>query len=267
MTDLLALVATQQPRLAFALASFAGAMRNRMTGRWPAVREVETLFPDLSHRRAVRVAAAIGALDERNDVFVRCVRRGDIDRVRPSVAIPEALRRIDGPCILGTFHVGAFQTIGVMLEALGKPVLAFRDGILFTPRPPVELQSTKGSAQKRTASFIKAVDYLNRGGLVLMALDAAPAATIATECLNRPFLLARGAFALSRMTAAPIVPLAVRWARKGTEVVVGDPLQGDADNYEQALAAAAARWLDRYLRESPSELGLGLLRELLYRSV
>ena len=269
LTRLLALLAARQPRLALALASTAGALRNRMTDRWPAVSEVELLFPHVPPREAVGIAAAIGALEERNDVFVRCVKRSGMERVRPTAVLPDALLNIEGPCILGTFHVGALHTVGVTLEALRKPVLAFRDGLLFIPRAPVALLSSKGGEQRRAAAFVRALGHLRQGGIVLMALDTAPEVAIETECLGHPLALARGPFVLARMTGAPIVPLAVQWVRRGTRVVLGDALASevatDAALFESRLASAASLWLEHYLLDAPSEISLGLLRELLYR--
>jgi hypothetical protein len=254
LTDLLARLAAHHPRPAFRLASLLGAMRNRVTRRWPAASEAAAVLPRGS-------AAGIAALAERNEVLVRCVRRSGIEPIRPLVSVPDALRDLRGPCILGTFHVGALHAVGVALEAIGRPVLAFRDGLLYTPRPPVEVQTTAGDEQQRAAAFVRALESLRRGELVLLALDVVPGAAIAAECLGRPLALARGAFALARMTGAPIVPLAMRWEGGEVGVVLGAPLIGQD---ELALAGAAARWLDRYLRQSPSELTLELLRNLLY---
>ena len=272
LTAILACLAARHPRLAFTLASSAGAVRNRITSRWPAGDEVRALFPELSHRRAVRIAAAIGALEERNDVLIRSVRRDGIGSVRPLVAVSGALRSLEAPCILVTFHVGAIHITSVALEALDKPVLAFRHGAFFTPRPPIVMESTEGSEQQRAAAFITARQYLKLGRFVVMALDAAPGATIVTECLGRPLALARGAFALAGMTRAPIVPITVRWTRQGAQADIDIPLApaepsdsgATAAVVELALARAASSWLERYLRESPDQLSLGLLRELLY---
>jgi lauroyl/myristoyl acyltransferase len=106
-----------------------------------------------------------------------------------------------------------------------------------------------------------------------MALDLAPAGALETECLGRPLALARGPFALARMTGAPITPLAIRWTRRGTAVVIDIPLQSerlsdastDPTCFELGLARAASRWLEAYLHQTPSELTLGLIRELLYQ--
>jgi len=269
LTSLLAALAGRRPRLAFRLASALGRSRNRLTRRWPSAGEVASLFPFLQPAEAAKVAAAIGALEERSEVFVRSARRGGIEAMRPLVVIPDALRTIHGPAILATFHIGAVQTLGVALEELGRPVLAFREGRpLFTPRRLLEVHPVRGHDQQRAAAFARALGQLRGGGLVLMALDSVPGTALVTECLGRLLALARGPFALARMTGAPIVPLTSRWIGAGVQLIVDGPLVGipadDSGTFEQSLAQSASRWLEGYLRRWPSELGLGLLRELLY---
>jgi lauroyl/myristoyl acyltransferase len=200
----------------------------------------------------------MAALEERNEVLVRCIRRAGLDVIRPLVKVPQELH---GPCILGTFHVGALHAVGAALEALGKPVLGIREGRIFTPRPPLELITSEGTEQQRAAVMVRALEYLRAGNLVLLALDAASDAAIETKCLGNRLALARGAFALARITGAPIVPLVMRWRGTDVQVMLGKRLEGET---EEQLADAAAQWLEHYLRESPRELTLGLLRELLY---
>lgn len=200
----------------------------------------------------------MAALEERNEVLVRCIRRSGLEAIRPLVQVPQEWRRIEGPCILGTFHVGALHAVGAALEALGKPVLGVREGRLFEPRPPLELISTH---PQRAAVMLRAVEYLRAGKLVVLALDGAADTMLETTCLGRRLALARGAFALARMTGAPIVPLVMRWRGTDVEVVLGQRLAGET---EEQLAHAAARWLESYLEQQPQELTLGLLRKLLY---
>jgi lauroyl/myristoyl acyltransferase len=200
----------------------------------------------------------MAALEERNEVLVRCIRRSGLEAIRPLVQVPQEWRRIEGPCILGTFHVGALHAVGAALEALGKPVLGVREGRLFEPRPPLELISTH---PQRAAVMLRAVEYLRADRFVVLALDGAADTMLETTCLGHRLALARGAFALSHMTGAPIVPLVMRWRGTDLELVLGQRLQGAT---EEQLAHAAARWLESYLEQQPQELTLGLLRKLLY---
>jgi lauroyl/myristoyl acyltransferase len=269
-TGWLARLAVPWPRLALTLASALGSARHRLTRRWPSAHEVAELFPRLSPVDATRVASSIGALAERNEVLARSAKKYGIASLRPLALVPGALRRLEGPCILATFHLGAVHMLGAALETLGRPVLVFRQGRLFTPRPPVELASTKGTDQVRAAAFVRAAGFLRRGGLVMLALDAPPGAAIEVPCLGRRLRLARGAFALARLGGVPIVPVVARWRRGGSvEVLVDAPLRADTGQessaaFELELAQAAGRWLEAYALANPAEVTLGLLRELLY---
>jgi hypothetical protein len=97
---------------------------------------------------------------------------------------------------------------------------------------------------------------------VVVALDIVPGPGFRVPFLSRSIQLARGPFALARIAGAPVRPLVARWRGGGVEVEAGEALAAPASE-EEALAGEAARWLERYLLESPAELGLGLLRSLL----
>ncbi|MBK5260361.1 MAG: hypothetical protein JJE51_12260 [Thermoanaerobaculia bacterium] len=248
---LLARLVPFQPRLAFRLARILGAFRQRITRRWPTAAEVRALFPHLDDAAAERVARKIGALTECNRVLVHSILRSGIDPIRPLMSMPDS---ISAPCILGTFHVGAVHALGPALERLGKPVTSFRLGSIFTPRAPLVIESTEGSAEQRAAAFYRAMTQLRGGGYVVMALDIVTGSFIETRCLGRRLPLARGAFALSRMTGVPILPLVVRWTSDGVQIVIGDA---------PVTEETTGPWLEQYLVDSPAELTLGLLRTLL----
>lgn len=243
-------------RVALSLAGALGSIRNRLSRRWPDPEQVRTLFPSLPCSEAARVAWKIAALEARNRLLVECIRRGAL----PPVEAPEAFATLRPPLILGTFHIGAIHALGPALEKLPGPVLALRQGRLYEPGPTVEVVSTEGDEQNRAAVFLRALSHLQAGGFVVTALDAVPGKTLAAPCLGRTLELARGPFTLARLAGVPIVPLAARWRQGAVEVAVGEAL---TSSEEAGLAAAAALWLEKYLLESPSELGLGLLRSLL----
>lgn len=264
-------LAERRPLAAISAAGVAGAARNRLSRRWPSTAQVRALFPHLGPVAAAVVAARIGALEARNRVQVRCVARAGLDPLRPLVSVADALVALRGPCILATFHVGATHTLGPALEQLSAPVLALRLGSLAAVHPPVESITTEGAEQQRAAVFYRAKRQLDNSGFVAMAVDVVRGAWTEAACLGRPLRLARGAFALSALTGAPIVPLVSRWTRRGAHVVVGAPLRpahdtghtADPEVFEQALAGAAAAWLERSLLGAPAELSLGLLLGLL----
>lgn len=266
-------LAASRPRQAFALAAGLGRLRNRLSRRWPGPEQIHALFPELGARAAARVAWSVGGLEARNRLAVELVRRAGLEPLRPLVRTPDSFAALRPPLILGTFHAGAVHAIGPALERLPAPVLALRQGPLFAPRPPLEVATTEGDEQSRAALFHRAVEHLGRGGFVAMALDVAPGAGLRATCLGRPLVLARGPFALARLTGAPIVPLVARWRGGGVEIVVaphplGPPSAGrEPEREEVALASSAARWLESYLLASPAEIGLGLLRALLGRDL
>lgn len=246
-------LAVRHPRTAFSLAGALGSLRNRLSRRWPEPAQVRALFPALSRSEAARVAWRIAALEARNRLLVRCIRQGG----QPVVEVPESFASLRPPLLLGTFHVGAVHALGPALERLPGPVLALRQGRLYTGT--LEVRSTEGDEQSRAAVLHRALGHLRAGGFVVLALDAATGPGLAVPCLGRELELARGPFALARLAGVPIVPLAARWGQERVEVRTGDAIipAGEAE-----MAASAARWLESYLLESPAELGLGLLRSL-----
>jgi hypothetical protein len=234
----LAPLAGSWPRLAFSGAGAVGRLRNWLSRRWPSPEQVQTLFP-----------------------------RQGVDPVRPLVRAGADFGALRPPLVLGFFHVGAVQALGVAVERLPGPVLVLRQGSIHTPRPPVRVESTEGDGQRRAASFRRALDHLAEGGFVVMALDIVPGPGFRVPCLGRSIELARGPFALARIAGAPMRPLVARWQGGGVAAEAGEVIAAEAmpdrEAWEEALAAEAARWLERYLLESPAELGLGLLRSLL----
>ena len=84
--------------------------------------------------------------------------------------------------------------------------------------------------------------------------------TIEVPMLGRSLPLARGAFALARISRTPIVPVVTRWRGTAMEVVVGDPIAPDLG--EAGMAAAAGDWIERYLRRMPGEISVFVLERL-----
>jgi hypothetical protein len=270
----LAPLAARRPGPALAAAEGIGRLRNRLSARWPSPEQVQALFPHLDRLAAARVAWSLGGLEARNRLLVACLLRAGLAPIRPLVRTPpEAFAGLRPPRILGTFHVGVFHALSAALERLPGPVLALRQGRLYAPAPPLEIASTEGDSQLRAAVFRRALVHLERGGFLALALDEVPGPGLRVPFLGRELALARGPFALARITGAPLAPIVARWREGGIEFEIGEALAagpapgltGTAEPlaWESALAAAAAGWLERYLLASPSETGLGLLRALL----
>jgi lauroyl/myristoyl acyltransferase len=248
--------------LAFAAAGGIGSLRNRLSRRWPSPEQVRLLFPQLTRQDASRIAWEIAGNEGRNRLLIEAIRRAGPAAVRPLIATSEeALTALRPPLVLGMFHTGAIQALNVAVERLPGRVLVLRQGLLFPPVPPVETESTDGDGQRRAAAFRRALLHLKEGGFVVLALDGVQGPGLPVSCLGHRLELARGPFALARLTGAPLRPLVARWERGRIGIVVGDELA--APGGEGAFAAAAAQWLERYLAASPVEVGLGLLRVLL----
>ena len=265
----LAPLVVRQPGMALSAASALGSLRNRLSRRWPSPEQVQSLFPHLDRGSARRVAWQIGGFEARSRLLIASLHRSGLDEVRPLLAAPPApLSALRPPLILGFFHVGAVHALGAAIERLPAPVLLLRQGSPYTPRPPVRLQTTEGDSQRRAASFRRALIHLAGGGFVVVALDIVPGPGFRVPCLGRKIELARGPFAMARLAGVPLVPLEARWRRNGVEIEIGEALAGGdsasgPEAWESALAASAARWLERYLLASPAEIGLGLMRALL----
>jgi hypothetical protein len=260
-------LASGSPRLALSGAGTLGRLRNRLSRRWPSPEQVRALFPEMEARAAARVAWRIGGLEARNRAWVEGLKRSGLDPLRPLVRTPPAFAALRPPLLLVTFHVGAVHALGPALERLPAAVLGLRHGPFYEVRPPLALETTEGDAQRRAALFQRLLAHLTGGGFVAMALDIVPGAGLPVPCLGRPLELARGPFALARLAGVPLVPLVGRWRREEVEIVLGEalppPLAEGAAEWESALAVSAGLWLERYLRASPAEIGLGLLRTLL----
>ncbi len=255
------------PRLALAAAAGVGRWRNRLSRRWPSPEQVRALFPHLGAREAAAVAWRIGGLEARNRVFVEGLRQAGLEPLRPLVRIPPEVAALRPPCLLGIFHVGAVHSLSPAFEQLPAPAIALRHGLLYRGRPPLTVMTTEGGPEERRKLFKRLLAQLQEGGFVATALDVVPGAGVQAPCLGHTITLARGPFGLARLAGVPIVPFVGRFRNGGVEIVVGEalptPEASDPVEFEAALAASAALWLERYLLPDPAEIGLGLLRNLL----
>jgi hypothetical protein len=161
--------------------------------------------------------------------------------------LPSGIR---APMVLVSFHVGALCAVGAALEDLPGDVVVLHDSE-FHPRHGVTLLHTGTDEWSRAAAFRRALAALRSGGFVFLTVDYAPGATVPATMLGRRVSLARGAFALTRMSGAPLVPLVAGWRGGGIKLHWGEPITA-AD--EEALAAATAAWLERHLLAFPGDL-------------
>ncbi|HEX2835827.1 MAG TPA: hypothetical protein VHW00_22655 [Thermoanaerobaculia bacterium] len=190
----------------------------------------------------------------RNLIVADHLRAFGYARLRRSIALPDArIAKLPHPLIIGTFHLGALAAVGSMFAELPSNVLVLRATPKFTkPLPHVTIETTRGDEQHRARVFHRAIQFLQDGHFVFVPLDPEESARLAAPFRGRTLQLARGPFALARITGAPILPMIARWNGWSVELVLGEIIPASSD--EAQLAAAAAKWLEDYLDRHPSEI-------------
>ena len=262
-----------------AAAGRAGRVIHAIHPRHPSVAEISRLFDGFDSpavRDPLRTARQMSELRYQNRALFAMVARHDIDSVialtDPSaVAQFERFRNPSSPTILVGWHVGPIFGLTGFLSHQKLPVLALRASGHYAARGSMEFAFTSGGMEQRTTAVRRAVRHLKNGGLVAVASDGPDfSESVEVRCLGRAMHLARGPYALARMTGASIVPLAPRWTRDGRICIeVGSPLavpvvvDGDNNRFEQAYAQASADWFETYALAHPGDLWLYRLRQLL----
>lgn len=160
--------------------------------------------------------------------------------------------------VLATFHMGPLPALGAFVGQLPGPVCVLVGGGEIVTRKAVYVRTLDGEAQ-RTGAFTEAVHTLRDRGYALVVVDGVGTGLIQETLLGRPISVSRGAFALSRLAQAPLLPVAVRWRGAAVEILAGDPIPPAG---EAAMAAELVAWLERYLRRYPGELSYPLARLL-----
>jgi lauroyl/myristoyl acyltransferase len=241
----------------------AFAALTRPFARGIAEERLAVLFPDLSaaERRMARQRTWANFLMGEAIDAARS-RRGSTGAAwaapRPELS---ALRP---PLVLAFFHVGPWQALGDVSSPLpAETITIFRSE---SDRDfPATLLAVRDTSWERAGTFHRALVALRSGSSVLINLDAFhpdkfAVSTIDVPLFDRRFSLARGAFALARMSRVPIVPLAARWRGTAIDVTVGEPIPPDLAEGE--MAAAAASWIEGYLRDAPGETSVFILERL-----
>lgn len=238
-----------------ALAALTRPLRHGVRDDW-----IAAVFPRLDHdaRRAVRQETWESFL--KGEAAEAGVRRRRNQRDYPPLLPSEALDALRPPLIVASFHVGPFQALGVVLRSIGEPYIVTREQ--FLGRPGSTMLHEGDDELQRARTLNRTVGGLRSGGVVLVMLDGlrvdeATAGTIEVPMLGRSLPLARGAFALARISGVPIVPIVVRWRGTAMAVTIGDRIGPDLG--EAGMAAAAGGWLERYLIERPGQIGVFLL--------
>jgi lauroyl/myristoyl acyltransferase len=259
----LRLAAGRRPRAALLLAH-ALARLTAPLGFGIALEWLATVFPGLAadELRAARRRTWAGFLKgEALEAGLVRVGSGAYPPVVPGSSQAMAL---EPPLILVTFHVGPYQGIGAALRLLPAEVLAIARG-QYATQADITLVSAGEDRWARAGTFHRALTALRSGTFLLFTVDAYTPGAFDVSSIDVPLLggtlpLARGAFALARVSGAPIVPLVGRWRGTELEMVVGEPIPAALGEAE--MAAATARWLEGYLRANPGEISVFVLERL-----
>jgi hypothetical protein len=242
--------ASRRPRAAYSVTRQLARLSEPI-GSGVTAEQITALFPELDEaglRAARKRAWSNFLLAESLDAATTAPGRRP---VYPAIVSAPALAELQPPLILVFAHVGPYQAVGPALEGMRGDVLALdRGGV--GPTPGITVIAAGDDEWGRARVFQRAIATLRSGGSVLLAVDGYEASTLEAPMLGGVIALARGPFALARMTGAPIVPIAARWRGSSAEVVCGDPIPPNAD--EQVTAAATGAWLESYLRRFPGEI-------------
>jgi hypothetical protein len=257
-------------RTVLSVAAATGRIVHRVHRRCPSSRSVSTILPEGLPRPAGAIARDLSALRYQNRAAVVLAARRGTRCLYPLIepAAIEALKGIRPPAILLAWHVGAAMALGAALACAEVPALGMRKNASVGPGGPVDVAAITGARETRSRAFARALARLKAGGLVAVAPDVSDVAiTTGVPCLGRSVSLARGPFALARLTGAPLLPAVARWNEAGRiDVVLGPALGMDRAGppalVEASGAASAAHWFDAYIREHPQELWFYTLRWL-----
>ena len=250
------LVARLSPRNGIRAAGVAARLTRPLDRGVPKER-LAAAHPDLSPGALRNARAQIWSSFLRGEALEAVLASGGSARLH--IAPNDRLAGLRGPIILASVHTGPLHALGPALGRLGADVLVLEHGVRQS-RPGATLLPVGDDEWQRARTFHRAVTTLRAGGVVFMAIDGFHGSVIEVPMLGGTMPVARGAFALARITNAPILPLVARWRGISVEITCGDPIAPSSE--EDAMARAMAGWLERYLRESPGEVSLRTLELL-----
>jgi hypothetical protein len=251
------------PRFAFALARPL-AWLLRPLGRGVSEESLAALFPELSRGRLEAARRRSWSNFLQAEALTASVKRIREGKLHPEIVSNRDLADVRPPLILASFHIGLYPAVGEVLRRLTGDVLVVHRGGL-APRPGVTLVPTGETEWERARAFHRAVAGLRSGAFVYTTLDGGfreggyDAPSVEAPMLGGTISLARGGFALARISGTQILPVVARRAGRTVVIVCGDPIPPGP---EEAMAAAAAAWLGHYLREFPGEISLRTLEVL-----
>jgi hypothetical protein len=173
------------------------------------------------------------------------------------VTVPD-VSELPPPMVIATFHIGPMLALGAMIKRLPAETVAVTAGL--PDRQGMRSVGSAGDEWRRVQAFTEALQALQADRFVFIAVDGAADRRIEVPLLGRSVSIGAGAFALSRISGAPLLPAAARWRGGKAEVVIGVPIPAAG---EEKMAGALARWLEHRIREYPVELGSDFVEFLL----
>jgi len=169
----------------------------------------------------------------------------------PAIASGPDPRRLQPPMVLATCHIGEPWAVGALLENLPGEVLALRNDKGPAHRPMARAAAGSSDEWSRIVATKCALDTLRRGGFVHLAVDGWGKGAIGPSVLPGLPPWRAGAFALSRLADAPLLPVTARWRGRKLEIITGEPITpGD----QAEMAAQFAHWVRGYLYAKPREI-------------
>jgi hypothetical protein len=205
-------------------------------------------------------AAALGWPDEhRYRDYVLRTRLTDpsLRQPFPRLIGGSGLATLSPPQVLVSLHTGPLRAFDEFWPYLPGEVTVLLGPGYPRPHNARSLRISNDEAS-RVAVARGAARALQDGGFLFMTPDAQGTARVTAELMGIRLSLASGAFALARMTASPMVPIALRWRGSAIEAVIGRPI---APGSESLMAAQLLQWFGEYFRDNRAQMSA-----LLYRS-
>jgi lauroyl/myristoyl acyltransferase len=247
----LGVAARPAPRIAYAATSMVAALSQPFRST-VAREDLAALFPQLTNAQLDAALRRNWSSQLLSRTMKENVHRfGPLairDRVLPNPAV-DSLRP---PAILAAFHLGPLQAFSAVVDRLRVETLELRLEREAAHPSNAVIALTNEDESNRVAAFHHAIKTLRAGKFVFLTAEPYFGSRIEAMLFGRAITLARGPFALARLTGAPIIPLVARWRGTRVEIIRGDAIA--ASKNESLSAAAMAKWLQDYLAANPGEI-------------
>lgn len=175
---------------------------------------------------------------------------------RPGSSEPgEPGERGERGVLVALWHLGVPLATSAALVALKVPTL-MAVSHAWAPRPRALEHHEVRDSVSGAAFVIRAIDRIERGGVVAIAVDGRRGArSVDTRFLDETVTIGRGLGALAIRTGAPIVPALARFRARASaiDVTFHAPLAVDGMD-EPTIVRAVADWFDARARAEPSLL-------------